>query len=294
MVHSIRALCQNTGGARQLSSLRRPPSTTEKRTFQLCLDTRINITAPLGDDRSDTTAHRCSAVASAATSTVHHSVATSCYPCTLPHQKVSGQTKLLARGSTRSRIRLGLAHLWISTTRVALDRSSSRRAMYPKIGYLLELVAIADCLVIVARPYPRAAPIRGIAKTRGGPDSRVARVLRRCCRPGMKNETIPTRLRHPGGEAETGSPTPLEPIARHLATLKLEHRGQLKRVQLCLDPEPETALWHHRRPDGRVMRLRTESRSHTNQLVASDIPGKTVDFRAIRLLDREADREAWA
>ena len=77
MVHSIRALCQNTGGARQLSSLRRPPSTTEKRTFQLCLDTRIDITAPLGDYRSDTTAHSCSAVASAATSTVHHSVATS-------------------------------------------------------------------------------------------------------------------------------------------------------------------------------------------------------------------------
>ena len=77
MVHSIRALCQNTGGARQLNSLRRPPSTTEKRTFQLCLDTRIDITAPLGDDRFDTTAHSCSAVASAATSTVHHSVATS-------------------------------------------------------------------------------------------------------------------------------------------------------------------------------------------------------------------------
>ena len=48
------------------------PSTPEKRTFQLCLDTRIDITAPLGDDGSDTTAHSCSVVASAATSTVHH------------------------------------------------------------------------------------------------------------------------------------------------------------------------------------------------------------------------------
>ena len=54
----------------------RPPSTPEKRTFQLCLDTRIDITAPLGDDGSDTTAHSCSVVASAVTSTVHHSVAT--------------------------------------------------------------------------------------------------------------------------------------------------------------------------------------------------------------------------
>ncbi len=62
---------------RSLRSLRRPPSTPEKRTFQLCLDTRIDITAPLGDDGSDTTAHSCSVVASAATSTVHHSVATS-------------------------------------------------------------------------------------------------------------------------------------------------------------------------------------------------------------------------
>ncbi len=62
---------------RSLRSLRRPPSTPEKRTFQLCLDTRIDITAPLGDDGSDTTAHSCSVVASAATSTVHYSVATS-------------------------------------------------------------------------------------------------------------------------------------------------------------------------------------------------------------------------
>ena len=53
------------------------PSTPEKWTFQLWLDTRIDITAPLGDDGSDTTAHSCSVVASAATSTVHHSVATS-------------------------------------------------------------------------------------------------------------------------------------------------------------------------------------------------------------------------
>ena len=53
------------------------PSTPEKRTFQLRLDTRIDITVPLGDDGSDTTAHSCSVVASAATSTVHHSVATS-------------------------------------------------------------------------------------------------------------------------------------------------------------------------------------------------------------------------
>ena len=36
-----------------------------------------DITAPLDDDGSDTTAHSCSVVASAATSTVHHSVATS-------------------------------------------------------------------------------------------------------------------------------------------------------------------------------------------------------------------------
>ena len=62
---------------RSLRSLRRPPSTPEKWTFQLCLDTRIDITAPLGDDGSDTTAHSCSVVASAATSTVHHYVATS-------------------------------------------------------------------------------------------------------------------------------------------------------------------------------------------------------------------------
>ena len=53
------------------------PSTPEKWTFQLWLDTRIDITAPLGDDGSDTTAHSCSVVASAATSTVHHYVATS-------------------------------------------------------------------------------------------------------------------------------------------------------------------------------------------------------------------------
>ena len=62
---------------RSLRSLRRPPSTPEKWTFQLWLDTRIDITAPLGDDGSDTTAHSCSVVASAATSTVHHYVATS-------------------------------------------------------------------------------------------------------------------------------------------------------------------------------------------------------------------------
>ena len=62
---------------RSLRSLRRPPSTSEKWTFQLWLDTRIDITAPLGDDGSDTTAHSCSVVASAATSTVHHYVATS-------------------------------------------------------------------------------------------------------------------------------------------------------------------------------------------------------------------------
>ncbi len=62
---------------RSLRSLRRPPSTPEKWTFQLWLDTRIDITAPLGDDGSDTTAHSCSVVASVATSTVHHSVATS-------------------------------------------------------------------------------------------------------------------------------------------------------------------------------------------------------------------------
>ena len=53
------------------------PSTPEKWTFQLWLDTRIDITAPLGDDGSDTTAHSCSVVTSAVTSTVHHSVATS-------------------------------------------------------------------------------------------------------------------------------------------------------------------------------------------------------------------------
>ena len=51
---------------RSLRSLRRPPSTPEKWTFQLWLDTRIDITAPLGDDGSDTTAHSCSVVASAA------------------------------------------------------------------------------------------------------------------------------------------------------------------------------------------------------------------------------------
>ena len=62
---------------RSLRSLRRPPSIPEKWTFQLWLDTRIDITAPLGDDGSDTTAHSCSVVASAATSTVHHYVATS-------------------------------------------------------------------------------------------------------------------------------------------------------------------------------------------------------------------------
>ncbi len=62
---------------RSLRSLRRPPSTPEKWTFQLWLDTRIDITAPLGDDGSDTTAHSCSVVASATTSTVHHYVATS-------------------------------------------------------------------------------------------------------------------------------------------------------------------------------------------------------------------------
>ena len=65
---------------RSLRSLRRPPSTPEKWTFQLWLDTRIDITAPLGDDGSDTTAHSCSVVASAATSTVHHYVATSPSP----------------------------------------------------------------------------------------------------------------------------------------------------------------------------------------------------------------------
>ena len=53
------------------------PSPPEKWTFQLWLDTRIDITAPLGDDESDTTAHSCSVVASAATSTVHYYVATS-------------------------------------------------------------------------------------------------------------------------------------------------------------------------------------------------------------------------
>ena len=62
---------------RSLRSLRWAPSTPEKWTFQLWLDTRIDITAPLGDDGSDTTAHSCSVVASAATSTVHHYVATS-------------------------------------------------------------------------------------------------------------------------------------------------------------------------------------------------------------------------
>ena len=62
---------------RSLRSLRRPPSPPKKWTFQLWLDTRIDITAPLGDDGSDTTAHSCSVVASAATSTVHHYVATS-------------------------------------------------------------------------------------------------------------------------------------------------------------------------------------------------------------------------
>lgn len=119
-------------------------------------------------------------------------------------------------------------------------------------------------------------------------------MLPKSYRAGMGSETIPTRPRDPGGEAATSPPAPAEPVERHAATLQLEHRGRRKRVQLRLDPVPETAPRHHRRPNRRVMRLRTEAGASTNHLVASDIPWTTVHFHAVRLLDREADREEWA
>ncbi len=107
---------------RSLRSLRRPPSTPEKWTFQLCLDTRIDITAPLGDDGSDTTAHSCSVVASAATSTVHHSVATSprahraALAAPLGRTRPGGTVHRLSRGALRG---AGAAHSHVQEERQA-------------------------------------------------------------------------------------------------------------------------------------------------------------------------------
>ena len=88
------------------------PSTPEKRTFQLCLDTRIDITAPLGDDGSDTTAHSCSVVASAATSTVHHSVATSL--------QCRGLNRVRAHGAVGFERMVGLSVLSTNFHRIGL------------------------------------------------------------------------------------------------------------------------------------------------------------------------------
>ncbi len=106
----------------------------------------------------------------------------------------------------------------------------------------------------------------------------------------MGNETIPTRLQDPGGQLVADL---AEPEERYSATLELEHRGRCKRVRVRLDPAPDTASAHHRRPDRRVMRLRTQLGRSTNVLVASDIPWTTIHFYAMRLLENEADREAW-
>ncbi len=101
---------------RSLRSLRRPPSTPEKWTFQLWLDTRIDITAPLGDDGSDTTAHSCSVVASAATSTVHHYVATS---------NVSAKAATSTCACTRSSVRCQIGRS--SSTSFMLRKAASTR-----------------------------------------------------------------------------------------------------------------------------------------------------------------------
>lgn len=129
---------------------------------------------------------------------------------------------------------------------------------------------------------------RGSGRCRG-----LAPVLRRCYRPGMGSETIPSRLQDPARAAAAKPPDPAEAAELHAATLELEHLGRRKRVRLRLDPVPATVPAHHRRPDRRVMRLRTESWTGRDILVTSGIPWRTIHFYAMRLLEHEADREAW-
>ncbi len=71
------------GGDRE----RGPPRHPRSGRFSFALTHGLTLLPPLGDDGSDTTAHSCSVVASAATSTVHHSVATS------PQPKVTGRPR---------------------------------------------------------------------------------------------------------------------------------------------------------------------------------------------------------
>ena len=110
------------------------PSTSEKWTFQLWLDTRIDITAPLGDDGSDTTAHSCSVVASAATSTVHHYVATSLFADRTSAQTMRANQLRLYFASFAYAL-LELLRRWgLSGTRLARAQCGTIRLKLLKIG----------------------------------------------------------------------------------------------------------------------------------------------------------------